>query len=182
MTNFSADAATIHPFTINVADADLDDLRRRLREARWPDELPEVGWEFGVASDHLRGLVDYWSGGFDWRAQEDRLNGVAQFTTEIDGQNIHFVHVRSQRPAAIPLLLLHGWPSTFADLVGLVGALTEPDGGGQAFDVVIPSLPGFGFSGPTRERGWGISRMAAAFAELMQRLGYDRYVVQGGDA
>lgn len=182
MTNRAASPASIQPFRIDIPEASVSDLHRRLQAARWPDELPDVGWDFGVASGYLRELADYWREGFDWRSREEQLNDYPQFSTEIDGQKIHFVHVRSPRPHAIPLLLLHGWPSTFADLVGLVKPLTEPDDGVTAFDVVIPSLPGFGFSGATSERGWGITRMARAFAELMRCLGYHEYMVQGGDA
>jgi pimeloyl-ACP methyl ester carboxylesterase len=175
----------IEPFRIAVPQADLDELHRRLDAARWPDELPGAGWDYGVGSDHLRDLAGYWRSGFDWRAQERRLNELPQFTTEIDGQRVHFAHLRSSTPDAVPVLLTHGWPSTFADFAGLAGPLADPTAHGApdapAFHVVIPSLPGFGFSGPTRERGWDVARIARAWAELMRRLGYDRYLVQGGD-
>jgi epoxide hydrolase len=176
---------SLEPFRIEVPQSDLDELHRRLDAARWPDELPGAGWEYGVAGDHLRELAGYWRTGYDWRAHERRLNGLPQFTTVIDGQRVHFAHLRSSAAGAVPVLLTHGWPSTFADLAGLAAPLAEPAAHGApdapAFDVVIPSIPGFGFSGPTRERGWDITRIARAWAELMRRLGYDRYLVQGGD-
>lgn len=175
----------ITPFSIDIAQSELDDLAHRLDSARWPDELPHAGWDFGVAADYLAELAGYWRTGYDWRAHERRINAFPQFTTEIDGQVVHYVHVGSPHPDATPLLLTHGWPSTPADLVGLIGPLTDPAAhgadGAPAFDVVVPSLPGFAFSGPTRERGWGITRIARAWAELMRRLGYGRYIAQGGD-
>ncbi|WP_214319148.1 epoxide hydrolase family protein [Nonomuraea sediminis] len=169
----------IQPFHIDVPDADLDDLRDRLRRTRFTGELPpgQDPWEYGVPVDYVRDLVEHWRDGFDWRAVEARLNAYPQFTTEIDGQTIHFLHVRSPQAGAIPLILTHGWPNTFVEYVGLIAELTA---GG--FDVVIPSLPGFAFSGPTRERGWNAERTAAAWGELMRRLGYDRYGVHGNDA
>jgi pimeloyl-ACP methyl ester carboxylesterase len=168
----------IRPFRIAVPQSDLDDLHRRLELALWPDELPDAGWEYGVAAGYLRELAQRWRGTYDWRAYEERLNELPQFVTEIDGQTVHFAHVRSADPAAVPLLLTHGWPSTFADFAEIVEPLVA---GVPAFHVVVPSLPGFGFSGPTGERGWDVRRTARAWAELMQRLGYERYVVQGGD-
>ncbi|MDR8408301.1 epoxide hydrolase [Nonomuraea sp. 3-1Str] len=170
------------PFRIDVPQSALDELARRLDAARWPDELPDAGWDYGVAPGHLRELAGYWRDGYDWRRQERRLNELPQYTTEIDGQNVHFAHVRSPEPNAVPLLVTHGWPSTVADFLDIVRPLTEPgEGGAPAFHLVLPSLPGFGFSGPTRERGWDVTRIARAWAELMRRLGYDRYIVQGGD-
>lgn len=188
----------IRPFRIEIPQADLDDLRDRLARTRWADALPEAeviaggegapappGWEYGVPVDYVRGLVEKWTA-FDWPAREAALNEFPQFTTEIDGQKIHFVHVRSPEPDAIPLILTHGWPNTFVEYLGLVGPLTDPraHGGdpGTAFDVVIPSIPGYGFSGPTTEKGWGAERTARAWAELMRRLGYERYGVHGNDA
>lgn len=176
---------SITPFRIDIPQDDLDDLARRLESARWPDELPDAGWDYGVAAGFLRELAEHWRTRYDWRAHERRLNALPQFSTEVDGQTVHFVHMRSPEPGAVPLLLTHGWPSTIADLVGLAGPLTDPSAhgaaGAPAFDVVVPSLPGFGFSGPTRERAWDITRIAGAWAELMRRLGYHRYLVQGGD-
>jgi epoxide hydrolase len=166
----------IKSFRIDIPQADLDDLNARLANTRWPAELPGVGWERGVPVGYLRELAEYWRTGFDWRAQEAKLNELPQFVTEIDGQNIHFVHVRSANPDALPLLLLHGWPGSFVELVNLIEPLTGE------FHVVIPSLPGFGFSTPLRETGWGnLFRVAGAFAELMTRLGYERFGAHGGD-
>ncbi len=166
----------IKDFRIDIPQADLDDLHTRLANTRWPAELPGIGWERGVPLEYLRQLADYWRTGFDWRAQEAKLNELPQFVTEIDGQDIHFVHVRSANPDALPLILLHGWPGSFVELVNLVQPL------GADFHVVIPSLPGFGFSTPLRETGWGnLFRVAGAFAELMSRLGYERFGAHGGD-
>jgi pimeloyl-ACP methyl ester carboxylesterase len=177
--------STPAPFRIDVPQADLADLGDRLARTRWPDELPGVGWSYGVRRDHLAGLVEYWRTGYGWRAQEALLNQLPQFTVEIDGQHLHLLHVRSPEPDATPLVITHGWPSTVADFLPILGPLTDPrsHGGdpGDAFHVVAPSLPGFAFSGPTRERGWGVNRIARAWAELMGRLGYQRYGAQGGD-
>src|SRR5919206_1423838 len=144
----------IQPFRAHVPDADLDDLRQRLGRTRWPDELPESGWDYGVPLGYLRPLADYWRTGFDWRAQEARLNAWPQFITQIDGQTIHFLHVRSPEPNALPLVITHGWPGSIVEFMNIIGPLTDPHahGGdpGDAFHVVAPSLPGFGFSGPTR--------------------------------
>ncbi|GAB3962081.1 epoxide hydrolase [Actinoallomurus acanthiterrae] len=175
----------INPFKIDIPQADLDDLRDRLARTRWPDELPGVGWDYGVARSYLRETVEYWLDGYDWRAHETRLNEVPQFTTAIDGQNVHFLHARSPEPDAVPLIVTHGWPSTVTDFLDIIGPLTDPRAHGadpaDAFHVVAPSVPGFPFSGPTREKGWGSNRVARAWAELMRRLGYDRYGAQGGD-
>ncbi|MQY06633.1 epoxide hydrolase family protein [Actinomadura macrotermitis] len=177
--------ADIRPFRIDVPQADLDDLRERLLHTRWPDELPGAGWSYGTPTGYVRALADRWTSSFDWRAQEAALNAFPQFTTEIDGQRVHFAHVRSPEPDALPLILTHGWPGTFAEFRRMIGPLTDPRAHGgdpaDAFHVVVPSLPGFAFSGPTREPGWGIERIARAWAELMRRLGYDRYGAQGGD-
>ncbi|GAB2899333.1 epoxide hydrolase family protein [Streptomyces mayteni] len=175
----------IEPFRIDVPQADLDDLRDRLARTRWPDELPGTGWSYGVPSSYARELAEYWRTGYDWRKQEAALNAYPQFTTEIDGQHIHFLHVRSPEPDALPLILTHGWPGSVVEFLKVIGPLTDPRAHGgdpaDAFHVVAPSLPGFGFSGPTRETGWSPSRVARAWAELMRRLGYDRYGAQGGD-
>ncbi|WP_067833816.1 epoxide hydrolase family protein [Actinomadura kijaniata] len=177
--------AKINPFRIDIPQADLDDLRARLARTRWPDEPPGTGWSYGVPSSYARELAEYWRTVYDWRAQEAALNEYPQFTTEIDGQNIHFLHVRSPEPDALPLVLTHGWPGSIAEFMKVIGPLTDPRAHGgdpaDAFHVVAPSLPGFGFSGPTREIGWNVRRVARAWAELMSRLGYDRYGAQGGD-
>ncbi|MFL6140520.1 MAG: epoxide hydrolase family protein [Labedaea sp.] len=175
----------MQPFRIEVQQADLDDLNRRLEHTRWPDEIPGVGWERGVPLDYLKELAQYWRTEFDWRVMEARLNELPQFTTEIDGANIHFVHVRSPEPDATPLLITFGWPSSPVEFLNVVGPLTDPGAHGgdpaDAFHVVLPTLPGYGFSGPTRTAGWDHCRVALAWKELMTRLGYERYVAQGGD-
>lgn len=173
------------PFKVDIPRADLNDLHDRLRRTRWIDELPGTGWERGVPSPYLKELAAYWVESFDWRAAEAKLNEYPQATTVIDGQNLHFVHVRSSRADAIPLLLIHGWPGSVLDFLDLVDPLTDPTGHGAtqapAFHVVIPSLPGHAFSGPITEPGWNDGRVAAALTQLMARLGYSRYGVQGGD-
>jgi pimeloyl-ACP methyl ester carboxylesterase len=179
-----ADTA-LRPFRIDVPQADLDDLADRLARTRWPSEIPGSGWEAGVPLGYLRDLAEYWRAGYDWRAHEARLNQFPQFTTSIDGQNVHFLHVRSREPGALPLIITHGWPGSVAEFVHVIGPLTDPARHGgdpaDAFHVVAPSLPGFGFSGPVREAGWDTRRIARAWAELMSRLGYGRYGAQGGD-
>ncbi|GHJ40011.1 microsomal epoxide hydrolase [Streptomyces sp. TS71-3] len=175
----------IHPFCIDVPQSALDDLHERLDRTRWPDELPGVGWEYGVPLGYLKELAHHWRHVYDWRAAEAELNRWPQFTTEIDGATVHFAHLRSPEPDATPLLMTHGWPGSFAEFADVAGPLTDPRAHGgdpaDAFHLVLPSIPGFGFSGPTREPGWEFRRVAAAFAELMARLGYERYGVQGGD-
>lgn len=168
----------IKPFRIEITQADLDDLQARLRRTRWTDELPGTGWERGVPVSYLKDLTAYWADKFDWRAAETELNRYPQFTTVIDEQNVHFLHVRSDQQDATPLLLIHGWPGSVVDFLDMIEPLTT---GEQPFHLVIPSVPGFGFSGPTTETGWTDTRTASAFAELMARLGYERYGVQGGD-
>lgn len=168
----------ITPFRIDIPQADLDDLTDRLARTRWPAELPlpGAGSEYGVEIARLRELADYWQHGYDWRAHEARLNELPQFTTGIDGANIHFLHIRSTAgPDALPLLLAHGWPGSIVEFLDVIGPLSED------FHLVIPSMPGFGLSGPTHETGWSAERIAHAYAELMLRLGYDTYGVQGGD-
>jgi pimeloyl-ACP methyl ester carboxylesterase len=178
-------SAEIVPFRIEIGQPDLDDLRRRLTATRWPDELPGAGWDYGIPLAEVRALAGYWRDGYDWRAQERRLNTVPQFSTTIDGQRVHFLHVRSPHPGALPLVLTHGWPGSVLEFVDLIGPLTDPErhGGeaGDAFHVVIPAIPGYGFSGPTTQAGWAPRRVAAAWATLMDRLGYGRYGAQGGD-
>ena len=160
----------------------LADLHRRLADAKWPDQLPGTSWEYGADIKKVRELATYWQTQYNWRKHEARINQFHQYTTEIDGQQIHFIHERSPRPDAIPLLLIHGWPGSILEFLELIEPLTRPtDSKTQAFDVVIPSLPGFGFSGPTMTRGWSPKRMAKAFIVLMERLGYSQYGIQGGD-
>jgi epoxide hydrolase len=181
----SITAASIHPFRIDIPQGDIDDLKDRLANTRWPGELPGVGWSRGVPLAYLKSLAAYWRDEFDWRAQEARLNQFPQFITEIDGQTIHFLHVRSPEPDAMPLIMTHGWPGSIAELMKVIGPLTDPstDGGNpaDAFHVVAPSLPGFGFSMPLREPGWELGRTTYAMATLMGRLGYDRYATHGSD-
>jgi pimeloyl-ACP methyl ester carboxylesterase len=173
----------IKPFTINIPQESLDDLRDRLGHTRWPDELPGFGWRRGVPLAYLKELATYWRTGYDWRSHEARLKEFPQFTSTIDGHNIHFLHVRSPEPEAMPLILIHGWPGSVVEFTNVIGPLTNPRAHGgdpaDAFHVVAPSLPGFGFSRPGQ--GWGVVRTARAFADLMARLGYERYGAQGGD-
>jgi epoxide hydrolase len=177
--------AEVRSFRIEVPQADIEDLRDRLSRTRWPDELPGAGWDYGVPLEYIQHLADYWRTSYDWRTHEDRLNAFPQFTTTIDGQKIHFLHVRSPESDALPLVLTHGWPGSIAEFVNVIGPLTDPRAHGgnaaDAFHLVIPSIPGFGFSGPTREQGWNVGRVAKAWAELMRRLDYERYGAQGGD-
>lgn len=176
---------SISTFRIDVPDADLADLRERLARTRWPDELADAGWDYGVPLQSVQDLARQWQSTFDWRAWEARLNALPQFTTVIDGQLIHFFHIVSPEHTATPLLLTHGWPGSVFEFLDVIGPLSDPGthGGdhGDAFHLVIPSIPGFGFSGPTHERGWDVPRIAAAWAELMTRLGYERFGLQGGD-
>jgi pimeloyl-ACP methyl ester carboxylesterase len=181
----SRDDAEIAPFRIAIPQRDLDDLRERLARTRWPAESPAQPWSRGVPLGYLRDLADYWRAGYDWRAQEDRLNGLPQFTTSIDGQQIHFLHVRSPEAGALPLIVTHGFPGSIAEFLDVIGPLTDPRAHGgdpaDAFHLVVPALPGFGFSSPLAAPGWTTARAASAWAELMRRLGYQRYGAQGGD-
>lgn len=175
----------MQPFRVHVAQDEIDDLKHRISATRWPTEPSGVGWERGIPLDYLRELADYWLGEYDWRAAEEEINQYPQYTTEIDGATIHFLHVRSAEPDATPMLLTHGWPGSVVEFLDVIRPLTDPQAcGGDAADayhLVIPSLPGYGFSGPLAEPGWDHVRIAMAFAELMNRLGYSQYVVQGGD-
>ena len=175
----------IRPFRVDIPQPALDDLNRRLDATRWPDELPDVGWKYGIPLGYLRELTEYWRNSYDWRAQEARLNALPQFTTTIDGQNVHFLHIRSPEENATPLIITHGWPGSVVEFLDVIGPLTNPAAYGgdprDAFHLVIPSIPGFGFSGPTSETGWNVHRIAQAWTELMSRLGYQRYGAQGGD-
>jgi epoxide hydrolase len=176
---------TTEEFRIDIPQVALDDLGARLERTRWPSEIPGIGWDRGVPVDYLRRLSDYWQHSYDWRAWEAKLNRFAQFTTRIDGQRIHFMHVRSPEPDAMPLIITHGWPGSIVEFVDVLGRLTDPvvHGGDRddAFHVVAPSVPGFGFSIPLAEKGWNHRRIALAWAELMSRLGYDRFGAHGGD-
>jgi pimeloyl-ACP methyl ester carboxylesterase len=179
------ESRSLKPFRLDVPQAELEDLKARLARTRWPDEVPGTGWSLGPPVGYLKDLVEYWRTAYDWRAQEARLNQYPQFTTHIDGQDVHFLHVRSPEPHAVPLIVTHGWPSSVAEYLDVIGPLTNPRAHGgnpaDAFHLVIPSLPGYGLSGPTRELGWDVGRIARAWAELMRRLGYARYGAQGGD-
>ncbi|MGW0594773.1 epoxide hydrolase family protein [Streptosporangium sp. NPDC002607] len=176
----------IHRFRIDIPQERLEDLRARLAATRWPDELPGAGWSYGVPVGYAQQLAEYWRTGFDWRAAETRLNTFPQFTTRIDGQDIHFLHVRSPEPDALPLIITHGWPGSIAEFMKVIEPLSDPVAHGgepaDAFHVVAPSIPGFGFSGPTTEPGWDLNRVARAWAQLMSRLGYRRYGAHGGDS
>jgi pimeloyl-ACP methyl ester carboxylesterase len=175
----------IRPFRIDIPQAELDDLRQRLADTRWPDELAGLGWSRGVPLGFLKTVAEHWRESYDWRAAEARLNRFPQFTTDIDGQTIHFLHVRSPEPDALPLVLTHGYPSSVAEFLNIIGPLADPRGRGgdpaDAFHVVAPSLPGYGFSTPLSAPGWEVARTCRAWVELMHRLGYERYVAQGGD-
>lgn len=181
----STQATPIRTFTVAIPDDDIRDLRDRLRRTRWPDPETVDDWSQGVRSDHARTLIDHWEHDYEWRRFETALNRFPQFLTEIDGLDIHFIHVRSPHPNAMPLLLTHGWPSSVIDFLRMIDPLTDPvahSGRAEdAFDVVIPSLPGFGFSGKPTRSGWNVDRIAAAWAELMRRLGYTRWAAHGGD-
>ena len=176
----------VTPFRIDIPQQDLDDLRRRLERTRWSEELTAPGLDYGVPFSHVRRLVDRWRNGYDWRDWEKRLNRYHQFETTIDGQRIHFLHVWSPHAEALPLIMTHGWPGSIVEFLDVIEPLTHPESHGgtaaDAFHLVIPSLPGYGFSGPTSDVGWDNQRIARAWAELMARLGYSRYGAVGNDA
>ncbi len=171
----------IRPFRIEVAEEELADLRRRLRQTRWPEPEPVDDWSQGVPLGYLRELCEYWADGYDWRATEARLNALPLFQTEIDGIRIVFAHVRSADTDALPLILTHGWPGSMVEFMKVTGPLSDPGRPGDAFHVVCPSLPGYGFSGKPDRTGWGVERIARAWAVLMERLGYARYGAAGSD-
>jgi pimeloyl-ACP methyl ester carboxylesterase len=175
----------IREFSLDVSQEELDELRRRIHATRWPSKELVDDRSQGVQLAPIRALADYWSGEYDWRKCESKLNALPQFTTEIDGVKIHFIHVRSEHEGALPLVMTHGWPGSVIELLESIGPLTDPTAHGgrpeDAFDLVLPSLPGYGFSAEPTEVGWDVGRIATAWAELMRRLGYDRYVAQGGD-
>ncbi len=175
----------ITPFEVAVSDDDLGDLADRLARTRWPEREAVDDWSQGVPLDYLRSVCRYWADGYDWRAREARLNAFAQFRTEIDGLGVHFLHARSPQPDALALVMTHGWPGSVFEFLDVIGPLTDPAAHGgdpaDAFHVVCPSLPGYGFSDKPASAGWGVERTASAWAELMGRLGYERYGAQGGD-
>ena len=174
--------AEVIPFRIDVPEAELADLRVRLRQTRWPEREPVADWSQGVPLAYLRELCGYWADGYDWRATEARLNALPQFQTVIDGLPVHFIHLRSPHPEALPLIITHGWPGSVVEFLKVIGPLSDPSGdGSDAFHVVCPSLPGYGFSGKPDQTGWGIERIAGAWASLMARLGYRRYGAVGSD-
>ncbi|MFD4690595.1 epoxide hydrolase family protein [Streptomyces sp. NBC_00683] len=173
-TSSNAHADAVRPFRVEIPQAEIDDLHDRLSRTRWNTGVPGVeGWSRGVPADYLKGLAEYWADGFDWHKAEARLNEFPQYLTEIDGQNIHFAHVRSDRADATPLLLIHDWPGSFVQFTDVIEPLSRD------FHVVVTSTPGVGFSGPLSSPGWNTGRIAAAFTTLMARLGYERYGVQG---
>ena len=178
--------AEILPFRIAVPQIAIDDLKDRLARTRWPDESPGAGWSRGVPLGYLKELAEHWRTEYDWRGHEAKLNAYPQFTTTIEGQTVHFLHVRSPEPDATPLMLVHGWPGSVVEFMDVIGPLSNPRAHGgdpaDAFHLVIPSIPGFGFSRPLRAPGWTYRHIGQAFTELMSRLGYERYGVQGGDA
>ncbi len=180
-----ADDTAVKPFQIRVEEAVLQDLQERLARTRFPDQIAKSGWDYGLDAAYLKELVEHWRTRYDWRAWESKLNQLDQFKTNIDGLDIHFIHQRSKEKKAIPLLLVHGWPGSFVEFYKVIGPLTDPVAHGgkaeDAFHVIVPSLPGFGFSDQPRQTGWSVSRMAEVMAKLMARLGYSRYGVQGGD-
>lgn len=169
------------PFSIDTPQDDLDDLRRRLLATRWPDQMPGQEWVYGAELSETQDLVDYWANSYDWRRYETEINRHDQFVTEIDGERVHFLHVRSSHERATPLLLTHGWPGSIVEFLHLIEPLAEPSDESRPFHLVIPSLPGFGFSGPTVTPGVDPHRIAGMWSQLMAALGYDRYIAQGGD-
>ncbi len=181
----TVETATVRPFQIEIPEEQIDDLRRRIAQTRWPTQELVADRSQGVQLRTLKELARYWTTDYDWRKAEAKLNALPQFTTEIDGVDIHFIHVKSQHENALPLIMTHGWPGSVIELLETVGPLTHPTAHGEsaedAFDLVLPSIPGYGFSGEPTEVGWGPARVAPAWAELMHRLGYTRYVAQGGD-
>jgi pimeloyl-ACP methyl ester carboxylesterase len=175
----------VRPFQVDIPEQELTELRRRIDATRWPTKEPVSDRSQGVQLATMQALARYWVGDYDWRRCEAKLNALPQFKTEIDGVEIHFIHVKSRHPNALPLIMTHGWPGSIVEMVDSVGPLTDPPAHGgraeDAFDLVLPSLPGYGFSAEPTETGWDLGRIGRAWAELMRRLGYTRYVAQGGD-
>src|SRR5437016_3479299 len=184
-TGQAAEDRSIRPFTVHVSRAALDDLRRRIAATRWPDKETVADQSQGAQLAKLQELVRYWGSGYDWHKAEAKLNALPQFMTNIDGLDIHFIHVRSRHKNALPVIITHGWPGSVLELIKVIGPLTDPTAHGgsaeDAFDVVIPSVPGYGFSSKPTGAGWDPDHIARAWVELMKRLGYTRYVAQGGD-
>jgi pimeloyl-ACP methyl ester carboxylesterase len=184
-TETPAGAAAIRPFQVEIPDAALEELRRRIGDVRWPSQELVADRSQGVQSATVRALARYWANEHDWRRCETKLTALPQFLTNLDGLDIHFIHVKSRHPNALPLIITHGWPGSVIELLDVVGPLTDPTAHGagaeDAFDLVLPSLPGYAFSGEPSVTGWDAGRIARAWAELMHRLGYNRYVAQGGD-
>src|ERR1043165_4854792 len=185
MTIIHQSGTEVRPFRVELSEADIDDLRRRIAATRWPSEELVADRSQGVQLATMQALARYWTTDYDWRKAEAKLNALPQFTTNIDGVDIHFLHVKSPHENALPLIMTHGWPGSVVELLETVGPLTDPTTHGgsaeDAFHLVLPSLPGYGFSGEPAELGWDLGRTAQAWAELMRRLGYSRYVAQGGD-
>jgi pimeloyl-ACP methyl ester carboxylesterase len=181
----AADPTAIRPFEVNIPEPVLEDLKARLRRTRYPDEIAGADWDYGTNLDYQRELLAYWADEFDWREQERQINELDHFKTVIDGLDIHFIHQRSPVEGATPLLISHGWPGSFLEFMKVIGPLTDPVAHGgnaeDAFHVVVPSIPGFGFSEKPSDRGYGPAQMGDIFAKLMERLGYERYGAQGGD-
>ena len=176
----------VQPYKVHVPDSVLQDLKDRLARTRWPDEIPGSGWDYGSNLDYIKELVEYWRTEFDWRAQEERINRFSHFTTDVEGLNIHFIHERGKGPDPIPLIITHGWPSTFFEILKVVEPLTDPENHGgspeDSFDVVVPSMPGYGFSSLTTERGMNPAKVGDLWVKLMRdELGYSRFAAQGGD-
>ena len=177
---------SVTPFEVQVPDETLEDLKDRLARTRWPDEIPGAGWDYGSNLAYIKELVDYWRIGFDWRAQEAHLNSFPQFRTEVEGMGIHFYHVKGNGPSPVPIIITHGWPSSIFEILKLIPLLSDPGAHGgdpaDAFDVIVPSMPGYGFSDQTKERGMNVARIAELWNKLMtENLGYQRYGAQGGD-
>lgn len=172
---------SITPFTVAVPQSALEDLHRRISNMRWPAAETVADWSQGVPMAAMRDLCAYWADGYDWRRCEGALNALPQFMTQIDGLSIHFLHMRSPRPDAVPLILTHGWPGSVLEFMKVIGPLSDPAADMPAFHLIIPSLPGYGFSDKPTETGWGVEKIADAWITLMRRLGYDRFFAQGGD-
>ena len=181
----TAPSTLVRPFTVAIPDSEIEDLKQRLAKTRWPDPETVSDWSQGVRLQNAKSLINYWEREYDWRRFESELNRFPQYLTTIDGLDIHFIHVKSENPGAMPLILTHGWPGSIVEFLKLIGPLTDPVAFGgkveDSFDVVVPSLPGFGFTQKPTETGWTVSRVATAWVELMKRLGYKHWAAQGGD-